>query len=214
MTEDEKRDYYRIYRVANKTRLAAQRAARRNALECSIPDCAAPYFGNGYCACHYNRVRRHGDPTKILRRNTRGKAIAERLAFYTQRTDDCWKWIGPQSGAGYGRLRVGKNWQLAHRAAYEFEHGEEIPPGMWVLHHCDNRMCVRPDHLFLGVAADNTADMMAKGRDKGPTARLSEQAVTAIRVSLEKGVALARQYDVTPGTISNIRTRRTWKHVP
>jgi hypothetical protein len=52
----------------------------------------------------------------------------------------------------------------AHRLAYFLTFGP-IPDGLWVLHHCDNPSCCRPDHLFLGTAADNVADMMAKGRN-------------------------------------------------
>jgi hypothetical protein len=53
--------------------------------------------------------------------------------------------------------------RLAHRMSWEMHFGP-IPEGMLVLHHCDVRRCVRPDHLFLGTARDNTRDMIAKGR--------------------------------------------------
>lgn len=209
---EEKREYHRLYRIANKEMLAAKDQAWRETRKCSVPGCTGRYLGNGYCGRHYNRLRRHGDPAKALRPSTRGKTIGDRIAFYTRRGEDCWEWTGPMSGVGYGRVRVGRGWQLAHRASYELEHGE-IPAGLWVLHRCDNPKCVRPDHLFLGTAADNTADMLVKKRDRGPLPRLSEDAVRMIRASSAMGVALAMQYGVTPGTISNIRLRHTWKHV-
>lgn len=40
-----------------------------------------------------------------------------------------------------------------------------IPDGMWVLHRCDNPLCINLGHLFLGTAKDNTEDMFRKARD-------------------------------------------------
>jgi hypothetical protein len=51
----------------------------------------------------------------------------------------------------------------AHRLAWIDAYGS-IPAGLYVCHHCDRKLCVRPDHLFLGTAQDNSRDMIAKGR--------------------------------------------------
>lgn len=64
---------------------------------------------------------------------------------------------------GYGRaMRGGVTW-TSHRHAWTQANGA-IPDGLWVLHHCDNRACINVEHLFLGTARDNIADMVAKGR--------------------------------------------------
>lgn len=105
-------------------------------------------------------------------------SIAERLWSQIERTENCWLWHGPVRGR-YGHIYAnGKN-RAAHRIAYGLTFGP-IPDGLLVLHHCDNPVCVRPDHLFLGTARDNTLDMYAKGRawvgDRHWTRRFPEQA--------------------------------------
>jgi len=79
----------------------------------------------------------------------------------------CWVWIGSQSTGGYGYFHAsGKNKRLpkrTHRTAYELFVGA-IPPGLWVLHKCDNPCCVNPAHLFIGDRKDNMDDCARKGR--------------------------------------------------
>lgn len=79
---------------------------------------------------------------------------------------ECWIWTGARMRYGY--FQYGKKLIGAHRVAWELRNGP-IPDGLYVLHRCDNPPCVRPDHLFLGTAADNTADMVAKGRYRHST---------------------------------------------
>jgi hypothetical protein len=94
-----------------------------------------------------------------------------------------------------------------------------------VLHTCDVRACVRPDHLFLGTAADNTADMLSKGRyrsvrhpgEANGIAKLTAAQVIEIRKRdiRARGMKrqLAREFGVSPSLIWTIVTRRGWKHV-
>ncbi len=74
----------------------------------------------------------------------------------------CWVWIGAYYPGGYGKTYRGRKAVLAHRVAWG-----DVPTGLCVLHHCDNPPCVRRSHLFRGTRADNSADMVAKGRQGG-----------------------------------------------
>lgn len=79
---------------------------------------------------------------------------------------ECWEWSGSSNGKGYGILVIGGRPILAHRHAY-FLHFGVHPGPLFVRHACDNPPCIRPDHLSLGTAADNSNDMHERGRDNG-----------------------------------------------
>lgn len=74
----------------------------------------------------------------------------------------CWHFTGPISATGYGKIGYRGRVTLAHRLSYILHVGD--PGELFVLHKCDNRKCVNPEHLFLGTAKDNTQDMLAKNR--------------------------------------------------
>ena len=117
--------------------------------------------------------------------------------------DNCWLWTYRVHVKGYGSIKRGKHFIGAHRVSWMLHHGD-IPPGMFVCHKCDVRLCVRPDHLFLGTCAENLGDMAAKGRS---TRKLTDEAVVAIRQRWSAGetqMALAREYGVSQNTVSRI----------
>lgn len=88
----------------------------------------------------------------------------------------CHEFTGFLLPNGYGRIGGGdgKTW-LAHRMSWTCHFGP-IPAGIQVLHRCDNRKCIRPEHLFLGTQADNMQDMIAKGRHRGTKANWAKEA--------------------------------------
>lgn len=87
-----------------------------------------------------------------------------------QRGDGCWllpsRRPSTPSQGGYRQVSIGGRVVAAHRLAYESAIGP-IADGLHVLHRCDNRGCVRPDHLQLGTPADNARDRVSKGRNSG-----------------------------------------------
>lgn len=81
--------------------------------------------------------------------------------------NDCWEWQASISSGGYGHIGDDYCGRLltAHRVAWQIYHGN-IPEKMYVLHSCDNTLCVNPAHLFLGTQTDNMHDMVQKGRHR------------------------------------------------
>lgn len=90
--------------------------------------------------------------------------IEDRFWAKVNKADECWEWTGSRVWNGYGQFRNGKV-VYAHRYAYELWFGP-IPDGLLVCHVCDNRSCVRPEHLFLGDYQDNAQDASKKGRTR------------------------------------------------
>lgn len=141
---------------------------------------------------------------------------------FVRKTDGCWEWIGGTS-RGYGIFKLNNKSYRAPRFAWRLLIGE-VPSGLFVLHSCDNRACVNPDHLFLGTHDDNMLDMVQKGRATGcplrgeeaSNAKLTNDQVLAIRAKKEAGMTyrpLCRLFGITYNTAWCIVNRRTWAHI-
>lgn len=91
--------------------------------------------------------------------------LLERFLSHVEKTDTCWLWRGAVKPNGYGEMMLfhPKRCSTTHRISWELFMGP-IPAGLCVLHHCDVRNCVNPDHLFLGTRKDNAIDRDMKGR--------------------------------------------------
>lgn len=187
---------------------------------CSVPGCGKPHKAKGYCNTHHCRLFFYGRLDEGER--PRGTP-EERFWPKVQKAEGCWEWIGSKRPNGYGRFQAGARGssQLsAHRFSYELHKGR-IPDGLLVMHTCDNRSCVNPDHLKLGTPLDNMQDMHAKGRAKpgrpcgnrNANAKLTPEAVRYIRSSGKMVSELARELGMGKTAVRNVVRGRTWAHV-
>lgn len=137
-----------------------------------------------------------------------------------KRGPDCWEWTLSKTWNGYGRFSLTPAKGVrAHRFAWEMTNGP-IPDGMCVCHKCDNPLCVRPDHLFLGTHKDNARDRERKGRggdlkgENGPVAKLKNEQVAHIRWARKElklsQYKLAAMFRVSQQQISRIVRGENW----
>ena len=100
--------------------------------------------------------------------------------------DERWSWKGGLDTPGYGQFRIGSVMVRAHRIAYFLRH-KKLPTynkngdKLFVCHHCDNKLCCNPDHLFLGTREDNFIDAHRKGLMKNASAKFYAEEIWLIR---------------------------------
>ena len=135
---------------------------------------------------------------------------------------ECWEWNASLKN-GYGEIwYVDRRW-YAHRLSW-FLHFGEIQDDQCVLHRCDNRKCVRPDHLFVGSKGDNNRDTARKQRNRGgsspgeacPVSKLDDTQVMAIRSAYKSGESqrqIACKFGIGKTTVASIVNNRTWRHL-
>ena len=134
----------------------------------------------------------------------------------------CWEWQGSLTLRGYGQSYFTGTSKGAHQVSWLIHH--EVWPKLYVLHKCDNRKCINPDHLFLGNAVDNRRDCVKKGRAKfnpkkgenAPNSRLTNEQVKDIKNKIKSGIRsvdLAREYSVSRNYIGMIKRGSTWRNI-
>lgn len=134
----------------------------------------------------------------------------------------CWLWLAADKGedsGGHGVFVIsGKKKMSAHRASWVLHFGS-IPDGKSVLHKCDVAPCVNPAHLFLGTQADNIADMVSKGRQRGAAgernknSKIKARDVEFLRKLKTAGVSnksLAKIFGISRSMVWNIASGKNW----
>lgn len=146
----------------------------------------------------------------------------ERFWTHVEKTETCWLWTAAKFGNGYGAFKVRPKTWRAHRWIVTELRGP-IPDDSVVMHLCDVRHCVRPDHLIVATQADNQADMTTKSRgrtgDRNGMRRnppkLTFSLAEEIREKYRSGGCtqqqLADEYGVHQVMISRIVLNKTWR---
>jgi hypothetical protein len=173
----------------------------------------------GFCKRHYNRARLDGE---IECWKPQGRSLRERIDHFTtpEPTSGCWLWTGWIESNGYGSTHHGGTKLTAHRASWLAFRGP-IPSRMFVLHRCDNRACVNPDHLFIGTHAENMQDMKSKGRsphgalhgESHPKAKLTYEAAVEVAALVRSGAderEVAARFGIVPRYARSFRWMKEW----
>lgn len=187
---------------------------------CSVENCNKPHLARGLCSEHYQRFRRHGDPTKRARapRGECFRFIKEDLPKLAEGTDECIIWpYGKSSTTQYGCVCVNGVDMSAHRAVCLRFRGP-IPKGKThAAHKCGNRLCVNPKHIYWASPKENGEDMVRHGRslraERQPNSVLSRCDVRQIRDFLLGGISqtrIAKRFGVSQGHVSRIKSRQVW----
>lgn len=139
----------------------------------------------------------------------------ESYVYYEPNTG-CWLWGGCDHGRGYGRFYFDGVNHKAHRAAYLLLVGP-VPQGRHVLHTCDVKSCVNPQHLYVGTHQDNMRDAVVRGRiardERAARTKLAPADVRAIRADTRTCRLIAADYGVRENTVSRIRAGTRRAHV-
>lgn len=155
--------------------------------------------------------------------------LAERFWSKVDKSGDCWLWTASRDGRGYGHFGIKGKMEGSHRVSWWLDSGE-WPKGLCVLHKCDNPLCVRPEHLFIGSQHENMADMSNKGRrsagDKhsitqrgmnNGRSKLTEVQVLESRQLYSTGMftqqTLAFLYGISQVHMGRILNKENWRHV-
>ena len=144
--------------------------------------------------------------------------LEERLMLSVAKGANCWEWQGARQNRGYGVFVHHGIHYLVHRLSYTLYKGH-IPEGLCVCHTFDNRICVNPDHLWVGTQADNNYDMINKKRHYvlPPKSKLTVEDVKEIRIMYSPYActykSISEKYQISESCVHRIVKRLSWKNL-
>ena len=170
---------------------------------CSVVGCQGSLtIKKGLCSKHYQRFKKNGTTSLIE------ISLEERLKrkILINKKSGCWEWLGERNKKrGYGRIFLDKKRKLAHRMAAHVWKNFDLTSKLLVLHHCDNNLCINPEHLFIGTQDDNMRDMANKKRGRVGARKLSTDDYNKINKCRNSG----EDYDSISEKF-NISERHCW----
>lgn len=186
-----------------------------------------PWIGSELKTRHVMKVCKDG----IYRNSLRPLTLEEfSVRFWSQVNksgeNGCWLWEGNKNGTTsiYGTCQYqGKN-KKAHRISWELTNNQKIPPGMVACHKCDNKLCVNPEHIFIGTQKDNMQDCKKKGRMRtgismGEDAGMNKFSESSVRKAVElcksgqNYAEVSKVTGISRTTLGAIMQGRVWRQV-
>lgn len=188
-------------------------------MDCIVDGCDRPLKNKmrSLCSLHYNRWLDYSDPNIIPPSAPRDQTLEERLRWFgwEVRESGCWDWSGRLNNDGYGILKYHQKGLRAYRVAYGLWVGP-IEVGKSILHSCDNRLCINPEHLRMGTQKENVQDMMDRGRQR-PGRKLNDPVVKAIKMLYRTNeytqAEIEEAFNIGAGQVSRIMNKKIWKWI-
>lgn len=179
----------------------------------AVPDGAEVRQSCGHKLC----VR----PSHLIADENRPRRLsADRFWEKVTKGPKCWEWTGGVS-QGYGHLNLSREEGniRAHRFSWILHKGD-VPEGQYVCHRCNNKLCVRPDHLYLGTNEENVSDAYKDGLfatgERHHNARLTKDEVIEIRRLRAEGAPykkIAGRFGISVSHAAAIGSKKFWQDV-
>lgn len=209
--------HYTRFRRSGDPLLTAREVNSATPPHCTFGDCRKKHYAKGLCSAHYTRLRRHGSPGKTTRVSP-GSVLDWMRRHINYDSDQCLKWPFATDHSGYGLVTYKGRQRTASNVMLRLSAGEPPTRQHECAHSCGrgNMGCINPRHLRWATRSENHADKhdhnTAVVGERHRWSKLKAPDVLRIRrlEGVKTGRALAREYDVDPGTIYAIWKRRNW----